>query len=133
MSPTGLDHVTLTARDFPRSVAFYDAVLGALGFGRLAELVDEEQDEPELEAVGWGVVDGAALVWLVPGTVPTTGLHVRFRAGSRVEVEAFHSAGVGLGAASHAAPRRWAIYRRGEYGAILADPDGNLVEAVADE
>jgi catechol 2,3-dioxygenase-like lactoylglutathione lyase family enzyme len=30
-------------------------------------------------------------------------------------------------------PRRWTIYRRGEYGATVVDPDGNLIEAVTDE
>jgi len=129
----GLDHVTLTASAFAGSLAFYDAVLGALGFSRLHELVDEEEDEPELEAAGWGPGGGPAVLWLVPGATPTTGAHLRFRAGSRVEVEAFHAAGVGLGAVWHAAPRRWAIYRPGEYGAMLADPDGNLIEAVAAE
>ena len=133
MSLSGLDHVTLTARDFTRSVAFYDAVLGALGLTRLAELVDEEEDEPELEAVGWGPDGTSAVLWLVPGPTPTTGLHLRLRTDSRLEVEAFHAAGVERGAISHVAPRRWALYRSGEFGAMLADPDGNLVEAVAAE
>jgi catechol 2,3-dioxygenase-like lactoylglutathione lyase family enzyme len=131
MSP--LDHVTLTASDFAVSLAFYDAALGSLGLVRVGELVDEEEDEPDLEAVGWGTADDAGLVWLVRGAVPTSGLHMRFRAESRVQVETFHDEAVRHGGTTFTAPRRWVLYRRGEFNAIVADPDGNLIEAVAAE
>ena len=128
-----LDLVTITARDFAASLRWYDAVLAALGRVRVAELVDEEEDDPVLEAVGWGPPDADADLWLVGGPEPTSGLHVRVRADTRAEVEAFHAAGVAHGGASHSAPRRWTPYRRGEFSAIVADPAGNLVEAVAPE
>ena len=126
-----LDHVTLTASDFPSSLAFYDAVLGALGLSRLVELGDEEEDEPEVEAAAWG--DDAGVLWLITGAKPTTGAHISFRAVSRADVEEFHRAGLAHGGRSHDAPRRWAIYRAGQFNAILRDPDGNLVEAVCVE
>jgi catechol 2,3-dioxygenase-like lactoylglutathione lyase family enzyme len=130
-----LDHVTVsvTAAELAAALAFYDAALGALGLRRVAELVDEEEDDAELEAVGWGSGDGSGVVWLVIGEPATTGLHVRLRADSRAQVETFHSAAVRAGGADRAAPRRWALYRRGEFNAIVADPAGNLVEAVAAE
>ncbi|HVU91292.1 MAG TPA: VOC family protein [Jatrophihabitans sp.] len=128
-----LDSVTITAADLAATVAFYDAALGALGLVRLDELVDEEEDEPALEAVAWGPADGTSVLWVVGGDPPTTGLHLRFRARSRPEVETFHAAGESAGGRTHAAPRRWPIYRRGEFNAILRDPQGNLVEAVAPE
>lgn len=128
-----LDHVTISARDFAASVAFYDAVLGALGLIRLAELVDEEEEEPALEAVGWGRVDEEPLLWLVSSSAPTCGAHVRLRGDSRAAVEAFHAAAMGAGGAGYAPPRRWAVYRRGEFNTIVRDPDGNLIEAVAPE
>ena len=128
-----LDHVTVTASDFAASLAFYDAVLGALGLERIAEHVDEEEDEAAVEAAGWGVDGGSPVLWLVAGPNATRGLHVRLAAKSRVEVEAFHRAGVGAGGAEHAGPRRWVLYRPGEFNAIVADPDGNLIEAVAPE
>jgi catechol 2,3-dioxygenase-like lactoylglutathione lyase family enzyme len=132
---TVLDHVTVTvpAAAFDRAAAFYDAALGALDLVRVAELVDEEEGDAALESVGWGPPDGAGLVWLVIGELPTTGLHVRLRADSRVQVESFHSEAVRAGGAGHSEPRRWALYRRGEFNAIVADPAGNLVEAVAAE
>jgi catechol 2,3-dioxygenase-like lactoylglutathione lyase family enzyme len=130
---TLLEHVTLSASDFARSVGFYDAVLGALGLVRVAELVDEEDEDPQLEAVAWGPAGGPGVLWLVVGGERTIGLHVQFRASSREQVETFHTAGVRLGAESRSAPRRWPIYRRGEFSAMLVDPDRNVVEAVCDE
>jgi catechol 2,3-dioxygenase-like lactoylglutathione lyase family enzyme len=127
-----LDLVTLTAGELGRSVAFYDAALGALGWRRAVELVDEEEEAPDTEAVGWGPPDEPARLWLVAGT-PTMNAHVRLRAGSRAQVESFHAAAVAAGGISNAAPRRWPIYRTGEFNAIVADPDGNLLEAVSPE
>jgi catechol 2,3-dioxygenase-like lactoylglutathione lyase family enzyme len=127
-----LDHVTITACDLAASLAFYDAALGALGMHRVVELVDEEEDEAATEAVAYGPGD-SALLWLVAGRAPTSGAHVSLRAGSAAQVEAFHAAALAHGGASHDAPRRWAIYRRGQFNAIVRDPDGNLVEAVAAE
>ena len=128
-----LDHVTITAADFPNALDFYDAVLAALGLTRLDELVDEEEEDPVVEAAAWGRPDGVSVMWLVRGSTPTTGLHLRLRADSRGQVEAFHTAGVQVGATVHAAPRRWPIYRRGEFNAILRDGQGNLIEAVSAE
>ena len=128
-----LDHVTITAADLPVALEFYDAVLGALGLIRLDELVDEEEEDPAVEAVAWGRPDGHGVLWLVGGATPTTGVHLRLRADSRAQVEAFHAAAVQAGGVAHAAPRRWPIYRRGEFNAIVRDPQGNLIEAVSAE
>jgi hypothetical protein len=130
-----LDHVTVTvaAPEFGARLTLYDAALGALGLVRVAELVDEEEADAALEAVGWGTADGAGVIWLVVGERPTTGLHVRLRADSRSQVETFHAEAVRAGGVERAAPRRWALYRRGEFNAIVADSAGNLIEAVAAE
>jgi catechol 2,3-dioxygenase-like lactoylglutathione lyase family enzyme len=73
------------------------------------------------------------VLWLVAGAVPTSGVHVSLRAASRADVEAFHAAALAHGGRSHDAPRRWAIFRRGQFNAVVTDPDGNLIEAVAPE
>ncbi len=132
---TRLDHVTITApaAEFAERLAFYDAALGALGLVRLAELVDEEEEDPAVEAAAWGIPDGGGIVWLVTGERATTGLHIRLQADSRLQVEALHAAALRAGGAAHTAPRRWVLYRRGEFNAIVADPAGNLLEAVAAE
>ena len=131
--PASLDHVTLGASDLDRSLEFYEAALGALGLVRLAELVDEEEDDADVEAAGWGEPGGRVLVWVVTSDAATTGVHLGLRAASRADVEAFHAAALATGGTDHSAPRRWPLYRRGEFNAIVRDPDGNLVEAVAPE
>jgi catechol 2,3-dioxygenase-like lactoylglutathione lyase family enzyme len=128
-----LDQVTITVADFDAAVGFYDASLGALGLVRTVELVDEEEEDADVEAIGWGNPDGPAALWIVRGRMPTSGLHVRLAAASSEAVRRFHDAALAAGGTSHDAPRRWAIYRRGEYNAIVSDPDGNLIEAVAGE
>lgn len=128
-----LDHVTVTASDFAASLAFYDAALGALGLVRLQELGDEEEADAEVEVAAFGALDGAAVVWLVSGPAPTRSVHLAFRAGHRDVVEQFHAAALLHGGVDHSAPRRWPIFRRGEFNAIVRDPDANLVEAVSAE
>ena len=128
-----LDHVTLTTPDVAASAAFYDAALGALGLVRVHELVDEEEDGAAVEAIAWDREDGLGIVWLVLGEAATTGVHVRLRTSSRVEVETFHAAALRAGGHDHGAPRRWPLYRRGEFSASVTDPAGNLIEAVAPE
>jgi catechol 2,3-dioxygenase-like lactoylglutathione lyase family enzyme len=130
--PVHLDHVTVTASDFAASLRFYDAALGALGLRRLHELGDEEEDGADVEVAAYGTDDHAAL-WLVSGPAATVSVHVAFRVGDRAQVERFHDAAVHAGGMSHDAPRRWPIFRRGEFNAIVRDPDGNLVEAVGTE
>ena len=132
MRDTPLDHVTVTASDFGTSLRFYDAALGALGLQRLHELGDEEEDDPAVEVAAYGANERAA-VWLVTGRAATTGAHLAFRAESAAQVAAFHARALAAGGTSHDAPRRWPIYRRGEFNAIVLDPDGNLVEAISDE
>jgi catechol 2,3-dioxygenase-like lactoylglutathione lyase family enzyme len=136
-----LDHVTITASDFERSLHFYDAALAALGLVRLRELVDEEEDGAAVEAAAWGAEPrnsapgdrDHATVWLVTGERATNGLHIQLRANSRQDVEAFFSGACAAGGAGYLAPRRWTPYRRGEFQAIVCDPDGNLIEACAAE
>jgi catechol 2,3-dioxygenase-like lactoylglutathione lyase family enzyme len=131
--PTTLDHVTVVASDFRRSLAFYDATLGALGLSRAAEFGDEEESDVEVEAAGWGGANGTPIIWLVPSDHPSTAVHISLRASSREEVEAFFAAGTAAGGTPHARPRRWPIYRRGDFSAAVSDPDGNTLEAVAAE
>ena len=128
-----LRHITVCASAFDASLAFYDAALGALGLVRVQEYGDEEEDDAVLEAAGFGLPDERPSFWLVTGGEPTRGAHAAFAASSRGAVRAFFAAAVAAGGTPRQAPRRWEIYRPGYFGALVADPDGNLVEAVLDE
>jgi catechol 2,3-dioxygenase-like lactoylglutathione lyase family enzyme len=131
--PASLDHATICASDFTASLAFYDAALGALGLVRVAEYGDEEEEDASVEAAGWGPPDASPLLWLVTADAPTQAAHLCLRARSRAEVEAFHAAALSAGGGSQDAPRRWAIFRHGDFNAVVCDPDGNRIEAVAAE
>lgn len=128
-------HVTLTAADPAASVAFYDAVLATVGMARLQEFADEEEDPADvpLEAAGFGLPGGEPVLWIVAGRVPTRGAHVALDATSAQDVDRFFAAALANGGSARQAPRRWELYRTGRYGALVADPDANLVEAVAPE
>ena len=128
-----LEHVTLTVTDLAAALDFYDAALGALGLVRLDELRDEEEDDAAVEAVAWGPPDGRSVLWVVAGPAPTAGVHLSLHTDSQAQVETFVRAAVAHGGELHSAPRRWTLYRRGRFGAMVADPSGNLVEATADE
>lgn len=124
-----LRHITVCASSFEKSLAFYDAALAPLGLVRMQEFGDEEEEAGPLEAAGFGPPDEAPTLWLVAGGEPTHGAHAAFAAASQGEVDAFFAAAVAAGGSPQQAPRRWEIYRPGYFGAVVADPDGNLVEA----
>lgn len=130
--PASLDHATICASDLAASLAFYDAAMGALGLVRVVEYGDEEECAG-IDAAGYGPVDGRPLVWLVTADRVTQGVHLSLRAESRATVEAFYMQALRAGGRPHDAPRRWAIFRRGEFNAVVLDPDGNRIEAVAAE
>ena len=109
-----VDHLDLHVSDFARSVRFYETVLAPLGIPKLYE----REDEACFTHVN-----------VVARTPPTTGLHLCFRARSRVEVDAFHRAGTAAGFSSNGAPGL-RDYAPGYYAAYLLDPDGNNVEAL---
>lgn len=117
-----LDHVSIQCADVALSSEFYDAVLGALGDGRVLDFGS---------VIGYGAA-GDASFWLSPlaGGSPNRELHIAFRAHDRVEVDRFFAAVVGVGAVVLHEPRLWPEYDPDYYGTFVRDPDGNNVEAV---
>jgi catechol 2,3-dioxygenase-like lactoylglutathione lyase family enzyme len=105
-----VDHLDLHASDFPVSVRFYETVLAPLGIPKLYER------------------DGEACfthVNVVAAEPVTRGLHLRFHARARGDVDQFHRVGVEAGVRTNGAPG----YRDYD-AAYLLDPDGNNVEAL---
>lgn len=122
---TVIDHFGINCADFERSKAFYDKVLGVLGYTRQMDFG---------VAIGYGA-DGHPDFWIADAAAgdvagPNREVHVAFKASDVEAVKSFHDAAVQLGADSLHAPRRWPEYHAGYFGAFVRDPDGNNVEAV---
>jgi catechol 2,3-dioxygenase-like lactoylglutathione lyase family enzyme len=120
-----IDHLGINCADWDRSKAFYDKVLGVLGYTRQMDFQ---------VAIGYGR-DGKPDFWIADMSAgdasgPNRENHVAFRAADAEAVKAFYDAAVELGAESLHAPRLWPEYHTGYFGAFVRDPDGNNVEAV---
>lgn len=122
-NPSILSHVSVGTNDFDRAVAFYDAVLAAVGARRVMEhpgAVAYGREYPEF----WvqTPIDGR-------GAAAGNGTHFGFFAASREQVDAFHAAALAAGASDDGAPGPRPHYGEGYYGCFVRDPDGHKVEA----
>ena len=122
-----IDHFGINCSDLAASAAFYDKVLGVLGFERILDFE---------VAIGYGT-PGKPDFWIgtqPPGEGPSSGpnreVHVAFAASSADAVRAFFDAAVSLDAEVLHEPRHWPEYHDHYFGAFVRDPDGNNVEAV---
>ena len=118
-----IDHFGINCADLPASAAFYDQVLGTLGYTRM---LDFGVARPHLAE------EHVALTQ--PETGPASGpnreMHVAFTATDAAAVRAFFAKATELGAEVLHEPRFWPEYHETYYGAFVRDPDGNNVEAV---
>jgi catechol 2,3-dioxygenase-like lactoylglutathione lyase family enzyme len=122
----GIDHLVLSVSDFARSKAFYDKVLGFLGFKRKYDYAD---------MAGWS--NGKTLFWIAAAKPKgrkryrkgDVGFHhYAFEVSSRADVDA-------LGA--FLKKNRMTVldppgeyYGRNYYAVYFADPDGMKLEAM---
>lgn len=121
--PSILSHVSLGTNDFVRSIAFYDAVLPALGCQRVME-------HPGAVAYGKAFPE----FWVqtpVDGAKATVGngTHFGFIAPDKEAVDAFHAAALDAGAKDDGAPGPREEYGAPYYGCFVRDPDGHKIEA----
>src|ERR1700730_14525689 len=100
------DHVTLRTSSYDESLAFYGAVLGAMGI---------EPTRTSDRFVEW---DDFALFPVEPGCGPTRYLHAAFVAASCAEVDRFWQAGTDAGYTDEGPPGERS-YTPGYYGAFL--------------
>lgn len=118
-------HVTIGTNDMPRSVAFYDKVMAALGHQQLFKFDN---------AVAYGEMTGPKTFILFPfdqgKATPGNGMHVAYLAPSRAAVDAFHAAALEMGGSSEGAPGLREHYHPNYYGAYVRDPEGNKLQAV---
>jgi len=124
-------HIDLTARDLARSAAFYEEVLGFLGYRR------SRRDDT---GVDWDLRNAGHLVCSV-GLKParsdrdhdrySAGLHhLAWHAASRDDVDRLHALLMRLGARILDAPAEYPAYGAGYYALFFADPDGLKLEFV---
>lgn len=124
-------HIDLTARDLARSAAFYDEVLGFLGYRR---------SRAEANGIDWDLREAGRLVCslcLKPARSDrdhdrySAGLHhLAWHAASRDDVDRLHALLVRLGARILDAPAEYPAYGAGYYALFFADPDGLKLEFV---
>jgi catechol 2,3-dioxygenase-like lactoylglutathione lyase family enzyme len=120
-----IDHFGINCADWDKSKAFYDKVLGVLGYSRQMDFQ---------VAIGYGK-DGKPDFWIADMSAgdaagPNRETHFAFHASDADAVKAFYDAALELGAEPLHAPRLWPEYHPGYFGAFVRDPDGNNVEAV---
>jgi catechol 2,3-dioxygenase-like lactoylglutathione lyase family enzyme len=120
-----LDHVGINCSDLSAAAAFYDKVLGPLGYSRIMDVE---------VAIGYGDTKPDFWISVQPAEGPAAGpnreIHAAFAAPDAAAVRAFFEAATSLGAEVLHEPRFWPEYHEGYYGAFVRDPDGNNVEAV---
>ena len=122
-----IDHTGIGVADVARSAAFYDAVLGALDYRRVAQLPENDG----ADAVAYGV--DVPCFWIDRFHPHSVKQHTAFVAHSRVQVDAFYAAALRAGGSDNGPPglRDTATgYPAGYYAAFVLDPDGNNIEAV---
>jgi catechol 2,3-dioxygenase-like lactoylglutathione lyase family enzyme len=119
-----LHHVSVGVTDVVRAAAFYDEVLGALGYKRTAQYLPY--------AIAYG--EGISEFWIqlphdqeVPQ--PGNGYHVGFSARTRDAVDQFYRLALDNGGTDEGEPGPRPDYGPDYYGAFVRDPDGNKIEA----
>jgi catechol 2,3-dioxygenase-like lactoylglutathione lyase family enzyme len=119
-----IDHVSIGASDLERAARFYEAVLGTLGYAKLAV---------RPKTLGFGKQYPEFWLNHRPSMTPVpadNGVHFCLRAKSREAVDAFHAAALAAGGFSDGAPGPRPEYHENYYAAFIRDPDGNRIEAV---
>lgn len=122
-----LGYVTIGANDHAAAVAFYDAVLGTLGWGAKMEF-------PGWKAYSLSGSEGPT-VWVCKphdGQAATVGngMMVGFSARSKDEVHAFHAAALASGGTDDGPPGPRPQYGPNFYAAYMRDPTGNKLSIV---
>lgn len=119
-----LHHVSVGVRDVERAAQFYDAVLGALGYKRVMEVLPYGVGYGEDEPVFWVQLPHNQQV-----ATPGNGVHISFIARSQDQVNEFHRIALEEGAQNAGEPGPRPDYTPDYYGAFVFDPDGNKLEA----
>ena len=113
-----LHHVVLGVSDLDRSAAFYDALLGPLGWRR-----HFDQDG----MIGWGIAKPVFFISAGGDVKPGFGL-LSFSAPGLAAVKAAWEGGTRAGGEGVNGPGEVKRTGSGSYSAFLTDPDGHSIE-----
>jgi catechol 2,3-dioxygenase-like lactoylglutathione lyase family enzyme len=122
-----IDHTGIGVADVDRSAVFYDAVLGALGLRRIAQIPENDG----ADGVGYGI--DYPVFWIDRFHPHSVKNHTAFGAKNRAEVDAFYAVALKAGGSDNGPPQLRDTskgYPVGYYAAFVLDPDGNNIEAV---
>lgn len=137
MTGPTIDHLDLVVSDLPRSLAFYQGLLGPLGWTRARE-IEGERGEPVVYIGGvppnrpmaLSLRQAQSSAHGVPYDRYAVGIHhVAFSAGSREEVDGRAAWLREQGAAIESGPEEYG-YTPGYYAVFFSDPDGIKLEVV---
>jgi catechol 2,3-dioxygenase-like lactoylglutathione lyase family enzyme len=128
----GVHHIDLTVKDAHASRAFYESVLGFMGY-RLSTsyAIGYDFDHVGADFCSIGIRSesgpnaGRAHDRYTPGLH-----HLAWTAGSREDVDAMHRHLLGIGASVLDAPAEYPQYGAGYYAVFFVDPDGLKLEYV---
>lgn len=123
-----IGYITIGARDTAEGTAFYDAVLGTIGYKRFAEYGT---------FTGYGI-DGkndGQVVWICKpydgnDARAGNGMMIAFNAEERAQVHAFYDAAMKHGGSDEGPPGTRPDYGNDWYAAYLRDPTGNKLAVV---
>jgi catechol 2,3-dioxygenase-like lactoylglutathione lyase family enzyme len=120
-----IGYITIGALDGAKSVAFYDAVLGAIGYARAsnkdgwAGYGPEGSDKQDIFIVS-ATADGKP-------AKAGNGIMIALKAKVRAEVDAAHKAALKAGGTDEGKPGPRPPDSKDFYGAYMRDPTGNKI------
>jgi catechol 2,3-dioxygenase-like lactoylglutathione lyase family enzyme len=128
----GVHHIDLTVKDAHASRAFYESVLGFMGYRLSASYpigYDFDRNGADFCSIGVrsesGANAGRAHDRYTPGLH-----HLAWSAESRADVDALHALLLKIGATVLDPPADYPQYGEGYYAVFFADPDGLKLEYV---
>jgi catechol 2,3-dioxygenase-like lactoylglutathione lyase family enzyme len=121
-------HVSIGVKNIHASIAFYDAVINALGYGRL--FGNEEEG-----FMAYGPEDSFFII-NTPldesrDASACNGSHICLKAKDKNAVDAFYNTAIKMGAKDGGAPGLRPHYSEDYYAAFIFDLDGHKIEAMA--
>lgn len=129
-----LDHFSVSVKDYPANLTFYDETLKLLGYKRVMT-IDIDTPSKKIQCAGYGEGEKPSF-WISPMGEESEdigrarGVHLAFKANSTQDVDAWYKKCLELGGKDNGAPGPRPHYHPGYYGGFIIDPNGWRIEAV---